>query len=187
MSTSDPSTVALEPYLPPELEREIFEIAAGEAPGTIPTLLRVCHRVHAWVEPLLYRILYTGDWHSPLMLAVQSKSEVFLRNAVRHIFLGCPLVVSELQKNFLLKCSGLVNLYVDGRSSPEFLLAFDKTRLQRLSLVFSPADSEWPRSTFQLPVFLSITHLDLILEDAPKTRRSGWQDWFCSVQWWNAP
>ncbi|KAJ6458035.1 hypothetical protein C8R47DRAFT_1227177 [Mycena vitilis] len=180
MSTSHPSSVTAEPYLPPELEREIFEIVAGEATSTISPLLRVCQRVHGWLEPLLYRVLYTGDWCSPLMLAIQTKSEGFLRNTVRHIFLDSALV-SEPQKEFLSKCSGVVNLYVKGQSPPEFLLVCANTRLQRLGLVISPADSELPRSTFELPVFLSITHLDLILEDAPKTRRSGWQDWSALV------
>ncbi|KAJ6450432.1 hypothetical protein C8R47DRAFT_1171068 [Mycena vitilis] len=111
------------------------------------------------LEPLLYRALHTGDWCSPLMLAIQTKSEGFLRNT----------------------CSGVVNLYVKGQSPPESLPVCANTRLQRLGLVISPADSELPRPTFELRVFLSITHLDLILEDAPKTRRSGWQDWSALV------
>jgi hypothetical protein len=37
--------------LPIELEREIFEAAARRHFDLIPTLLRVCHRVHVWRDP----------------------------------------------------------------------------------------------------------------------------------------
>jgi hypothetical protein len=43
-----PMALAVEPFLPVELEREIFETAAMRHPKLIPTLLRVCHRVHVW-------------------------------------------------------------------------------------------------------------------------------------------
>ncbi|KAJ7059717.1 hypothetical protein C8F01DRAFT_1370585 [Mycena amicta] len=46
-----------DPRLPPELEREIFEIAALADPKTIPILVQVAHRVLDWTEPLLYRTL----------------------------------------------------------------------------------------------------------------------------------
>jgi hypothetical protein len=36
------------PFLPADLEREIFELAALIHPSTIPGLLRVAHRVLVW-------------------------------------------------------------------------------------------------------------------------------------------
>ncbi|KAJ6472876.1 hypothetical protein C8R47DRAFT_1145659 [Mycena vitilis] len=46
-----------EPVFPLDLERDIFEFTALKYPSTIPHLLRVCRRVLAWVEPILYRVL----------------------------------------------------------------------------------------------------------------------------------
>ncbi|KAJ6559807.1 hypothetical protein B0H19DRAFT_1145834 [Mycena capillaripes] len=46
-----------EPVLPLDLEREIFEFTALLYPAKLPTLLRVCRRVHSWLEPLLFRVL----------------------------------------------------------------------------------------------------------------------------------
>ncbi|KAF7296094.1 hypothetical protein MKEN_01424500 [Mycena kentingensis (nom. inval.)] len=45
------------PRLPPELERDIFELAALLNPECMPPLLLVAHRVKIWIEPLLYRVL----------------------------------------------------------------------------------------------------------------------------------
>ncbi|KAJ6582371.1 hypothetical protein B0H19DRAFT_1118189 [Mycena capillaripes] len=58
-----------EPALPLDLEREIFELAARQYPSSIPTFLLICHRVHAWLEPSLYRVLNLN--HSPLVQAIQ--------------------------------------------------------------------------------------------------------------------
>jgi hypothetical protein len=41
-------TAMVEWSFPLELEREIFETTALRHPGAIPTLLRLCHRVHIW-------------------------------------------------------------------------------------------------------------------------------------------
>ncbi|KAJ7255579.1 hypothetical protein C8J57DRAFT_1655082 [Mycena rebaudengoi] len=48
------------PSIPPELEREIFEITATHHPETMPTLLLVAQRILQWIEPLLYRTLVVG-------------------------------------------------------------------------------------------------------------------------------
>ncbi|KAJ7886495.1 hypothetical protein B0H13DRAFT_2342828 [Mycena leptocephala] len=58
-----------DPALPLDLERLIFEFAAEQYPSSIPTLLRVCQRVYAWLKPSLYRLLNLD--HSPLVQAIQ--------------------------------------------------------------------------------------------------------------------
>ncbi|KAJ7785183.1 hypothetical protein DFH07DRAFT_763788 [Mycena maculata] len=49
------------PRLPPELEREIFELAIFLHLDTMPALLLVARRVYTWLKPLLYQVvaLYT--------------------------------------------------------------------------------------------------------------------------------
>jgi hypothetical protein len=45
----DPIVVSpIDPRFPLELERMIFENAAFEYPGKIPTFLRVAHRIRTW-------------------------------------------------------------------------------------------------------------------------------------------
>ncbi|KAJ7241534.1 hypothetical protein C8J57DRAFT_1368816 [Mycena rebaudengoi] len=56
------------PSIPPELGREIFEIAATHHPETMPTLLLVAQRVLRWIEPLLYRTLVVGRTTLHLLL-----------------------------------------------------------------------------------------------------------------------
>ncbi|KAF7346803.1 hypothetical protein MSAN_01819100 [Mycena sanguinolenta] len=109
----------IEPALPLDLERMTFELVAELHPTTIPTLLRVCRRVHAWLEPLLYRVLNLDDfnliraidfslkppstesqppqsllsriyqWYNPPE-PVEPPRLQFFRNAVRHVFCTIP-------------------------------------------------------------------------------------------------
>ncbi|KAJ7854146.1 hypothetical protein B0H14DRAFT_3865579 [Mycena olivaceomarginata] len=62
-----------EPTLPLDLEREIFELSARQYPTSTPSFLRVCHRVHTWLEPFLYRVLNLDD--SELVNAIESRFE----------------------------------------------------------------------------------------------------------------
>ncbi|KAJ7918208.1 hypothetical protein B0H13DRAFT_1869686 [Mycena leptocephala] len=63
----------VEPTLPLDLEREIFELAARQYPTSIPSYLRVCQRVHTWLEPFLYRVLNLDN--SALVNAIESRLE----------------------------------------------------------------------------------------------------------------
>ncbi|KAJ7628221.1 hypothetical protein DFH06DRAFT_1226539 [Mycena polygramma] len=156
--------------LPLELEREIFETAAVRYPTLIPTILLVCHRVHAWVEPPLYRVLSFSD--SSILLAAQNKSAEFLQNAVRHV-LVCAHTDSE--KEVLRKCSRATNVNLVLGADLGLLFILDKMRLQRLYCLF---DHEPPLSTLQRPLFRFVTHLDLYIpEDKVDLPPSVWQEW----------
>ena len=49
LSTSNNPSATVDPYLPPELERLIFELAAHDiGPKGSTTLLLVAKRVHGW-------------------------------------------------------------------------------------------------------------------------------------------
>ncbi|KAJ7807108.1 hypothetical protein B0H13DRAFT_2686538 [Mycena leptocephala] len=164
---------------PLELEQEIFETTALRHPGTIPTLLRLCHRVHIWIEPFLYRVLCFDnfDLDESLLIAVESKPPVFLQNAVRHalIFDFNPRATQRFQK-LLMKCTGIVNLVFDGTLDPELLQALNKMHLQKLLLTVPSDLSTWPLAGLRHPVFLSVTHLDLG-EDQGDAGSSCWQEW----------
>ncbi|KAJ7082028.1 hypothetical protein B0H15DRAFT_853204 [Mycena belliarum] len=82
-------TVSGPPAFPAELEREIFQMAAGSNATSIPPLLLVCHRVHIWIEPFLYRVLFLNSDAAVegIAAALQSKPAVFFEKAVRHMWL----------------------------------------------------------------------------------------------------
>ncbi|KAJ7102477.1 hypothetical protein B0H15DRAFT_795937 [Mycena belliarum] len=60
----------LEPRLPPDLERTIFEVAARSDPPTALRIMLVAQRARAWTEPLLYRTLTLcqSSWRLPSLL-----------------------------------------------------------------------------------------------------------------------
>ncbi|KAJ7633578.1 hypothetical protein DFH06DRAFT_1222301 [Mycena polygramma] len=110
----------LEPLLPVELEREIFEWAALLHPRSIPTFLRVARRFQIWLEPLLYRVICVDiprltyrDLFTPgipsLLNAIKSKP-AGLFGAVRHLFL-CNVSLED-GIAVLQACPGLVDLMV---------------------------------------------------------------------------
>ncbi|KAJ6582717.1 hypothetical protein DFH09DRAFT_1360491 [Mycena vulgaris] len=168
--------MAQHPSLPPELEREILETAAQRHPSLMPTLLRVCHRVHTWIEPMLYKVLAIDNEHEGLLSivesAIQSKPAGFLQTAVRHLFLWhLDPHRRARNKNVLPHCSGVRNLCIAGTFESDLLPALSNTHLQRLALnvPFSPA------LRLDHPLFLSVTHLDLYcgtpVVDEP------WENW----------
>ncbi|KAJ6592439.1 hypothetical protein B0H19DRAFT_1087834 [Mycena capillaripes] len=168
--------------LPLDLEREIFQTAAVTHPKTIPALLRVCHRVHAWVEPLLYRVLIITDQNSdvPLRSAVESKPATFLQSAVRHVFFitswegqptGTRKLDSDDMNDLLFKCSGTINLMIDFN-------ILHKMRLQRLDVMVPQvphAALEWARGALMHPSLSFITHLSL--GEATASHRYAWEVW----------
>ncbi|KAJ7633912.1 hypothetical protein DFH06DRAFT_1222057 [Mycena polygramma] len=177
--TSVDSPIHSGPYvgcsLPLELEREIFETAAVRHPDLIPTLLLVCHRAHAWVEPLLYRVLSFSD--SSTILAARNKSAEFLQTAVRHVLFEIQSKSSRgTETDLFRKCTGATNVYVYGVADLAFLLVLDKMRLQKLSFVL-PVKNEPPLLTLQRPLFRSVTHLDLCFLDENDAVLPIWREW----------
>ncbi|KAK7033744.1 hypothetical protein R3P38DRAFT_2914725 [Favolaschia claudopus] len=77
----------MEPVLPPELEREIFETAAHLDRSDIPTLLLVYRRVHEWIEHLLYRSITIVAHDEYRLLAVQARpaAAAFLQQNLRYL------------------------------------------------------------------------------------------------------
>ncbi|KAJ7660174.1 hypothetical protein DFH06DRAFT_391574 [Mycena polygramma] len=166
--------------LPSELEREIFEIAAVQNPKSIPTFLRVCRRVRAWLEPFLYQVLMILHWNAPLLFAVESKAGAWLRAAVRHAFFH---IKSEYEatkvKNLLTACSDISNLTLIERSDPddELIDILDKMRLQKLDLTLTSSAPDWGLVTLGRPMFLSVTHLAMFKEPRFAGQQEQWLNW----------
>ncbi|KAJ6454187.1 hypothetical protein C8R45DRAFT_1038318 [Mycena sanguinolenta] len=152
--------------LPHDLEREIFEMTSLLYPGFIPTLLRLCHRVRVWLEPLLYRVLVLSDSRRDPehgLRIVASKSRAFLQKTVRHMLLKVRRAPEQrkLYASLLAKCSETVSLSINGEVDRGFLRCLDKMRLQRLGFTVPPLFMRWNRAGFAHPLFASVMHLDL--------------------------
>ncbi|KAJ7064217.1 hypothetical protein C8F01DRAFT_1130612 [Mycena amicta] len=139
--------------LPPELEREIFEIAALSNPKYICALLCVARRVLEWIEPFLYRsIRFEDDNHialSALTRVMQSKPPPFFAAAVRHIVVTRAI-------NF------------DDVARPE-TLALYLERMPDIQRLAACLEDGLPYSTYPsveslavfLPRFAGVTHFEL--------------------------
>ncbi|KAF7313867.1 hypothetical protein HMN09_00544400 [Mycena chlorophos] len=114
--------------LPPELEREIFEIAAQEYPGTAPAILRIARRVFIWIEPLIYRYIMTqhnADVRG-VRYALPHKPAGYFEKHVRHLFLRVgeedsdpeemdELILSDDEGYALLtRCTNIESLWIAG-------------------------------------------------------------------------
>ncbi|KAJ7605445.1 hypothetical protein DFH06DRAFT_258318 [Mycena polygramma] len=165
--------------LPIDVEREIFETAAVRDHRSIPTLLRVCHRAHTWVEPLLYTTLIIFDWNTPLVTAVKSKSAQFLNATVRHALIYVDTARDTVTAAGLLsKCSQIATLVIGGDVEPELLDSLDAIRPQKLDIsVPREHPSDWGVVTLKRPFFLSVTHLSLVVEDLFSLHQFQWHDW----------
>ncbi|KAJ6529828.1 hypothetical protein B0H19DRAFT_529967 [Mycena capillaripes] len=128
------------PFLPLELERAIFEIAALSRPTRIPSLMLTAWRVKNWyemlpiilhgiygqlhkVEPLLYRVVLLCDSQArqisgfPVCTAeilrqvIAHKPPGFLNMAVKHLRVHASVGQSEVEA-ILIACDCVTNLYV---------------------------------------------------------------------------
>ncbi|KAF7351746.1 hypothetical protein MSAN_01607800 [Mycena sanguinolenta] len=112
------------PYLPPEHEHIIFEMAALTHRRTIPRLILVAARVKLWIEPLLYQVVTLSARASEereslglpyfnlniLLKAIERKSPLFFQNAVKHLFLEHGVLPRELEI-VCAACTGVVNIF----------------------------------------------------------------------------
>ncbi|KAF8206799.1 hypothetical protein K438DRAFT_1963108 [Mycena galopus ATCC 62051] len=171
MQNTTPATGS-HPFLPPELERAIFEIAALASHSTIPILVLVAARVKQWVEPLLYRIIVVHTRHYKLeylglplfsvkdvLRLIATKTPDLLRQSVKELFLGGPLETRVI----LTICTAfnrVVNLFEQaGRNfNPVSLSGLRHLRRLVIPLAhfFRCCTTESTRSLLN-----NITHLDL--------------------------
>ncbi|KAJ7056012.1 hypothetical protein C8F01DRAFT_1234059 [Mycena amicta] len=187
LSTMTMPATDVDPRLPPELERRIFETTAVMHPDFIPKLALVAHRVWTWVEPFLYRTVSipslnekTGVGASILgHLTNGTKPPPFFHQAVRNfqlfpvhwLFMGArpsphAWKMDEVER-VLKACTGVdnfllianANLHADELDLRQSLKDW---RLRRFMFFYEgPVDFE----DLHQPTFSCITHLLLIASD----------------------
>ncbi|KAJ7118434.1 hypothetical protein C8R43DRAFT_1036245 [Mycena crocata] len=172
--TNPHSALGLDPILPADIEREIFEFAALSDPHCILKIILVAKRVAIWIEPLLYRTLSIEDetdgdraercriTSRQLLELLQSErlGASFFHQHIHHVALVNISRTSELQM-ILSSCSGIADLGIFRMApTPALLPLFAALPLKRLSLhlqrLFGPSGIDFRHS-----VFNHITHLDI--------------------------
>ncbi|TFK65824.1 hypothetical protein BDN72DRAFT_900394 [Pluteus cervinus] len=154
------------PYLPEDIEREIFQLTAAVYPDAATQLLQVATRIRSWIEPITHEVVI---YHRTKVVPPQLSLESFARNAkyIRHLLIGGP--DRNANKDLISRlplCSHLVDLAIwtgDVRGVLEYL---EDLRLQRLSIsfrtLFGPGRNRFTKEEGLLPVFSDITHLEVI-------------------------
>ncbi|KAJ6462461.1 hypothetical protein C8R45DRAFT_526237 [Mycena sanguinolenta] len=167
---------SVDPLLPPELERKIFETAAEAHPETISSMLLVAARVHEWIEPLKYRtfILTRPPSICPrfraLRQAVESKPAQFIRDNVWHLFIDRDVDQQTLDV-FLPFCTAVQSLVIFNfhrQMVLHMLSQLESARPRRLAAAIGfvgRAQAGNPTAVdLTHSMFSSLTHLD-VFED----------------------
>ncbi|KAJ7673708.1 hypothetical protein DFH06DRAFT_1173101 [Mycena polygramma] len=164
-----------DPFLPPELEREIFELAARLHPNAIPILLRVAQRVHCWIGPMLYHVLRLEKGHivKAIERILDSKPIGLLQNAVRHAVVdrdrSCWHIISivlDMNRSIHeLAICGYSDLYNRSQALS------GQVRPQRLIL-----DGYSSARIFSDPMLTSVSHLTILERDFG-LQTVAWENW----------
>ncbi|KAJ7144644.1 hypothetical protein C8R44DRAFT_865540 [Mycena epipterygia] len=182
-----------DPTLPPELELQIFELAAQLHPNEIPKFLRVARRVLHWyvyayaillftlgfmstisrnrLEPILYNVVTVGPGRTlPAIIAVsKSKPDNFLHESVRHVLL-VPMDVWQLARSEYKTVSAVLSLFT---GMEDFTALGDVKPINMLEIFATVRLRRLGMDlrkimggpiNLTLPCFSSLTHLDVFDE-----------------------
>ncbi|KAJ7025818.1 hypothetical protein C8F04DRAFT_1046121 [Mycena alexandri] len=182
----------MDPVLPRELERIIFELVALTCPTVIPVLMLVAHCVKRWYAvsilfqpsrfflqgrtsslpcdfPHLRRIRTPDSGFSPrspdaLLNAISRKPPSFFTSSATHLFLleAPSFLTDKTVATILAACSGITSL----RSGCNLLRHHDALgslgSLRRLTVNVWSLLGSYGPGDFALPLFRNITHFELL-------------------------
>ncbi|KAJ7735854.1 hypothetical protein DFH07DRAFT_110108 [Mycena maculata] len=170
----------VDPVLPPELERLIFEDCALSHPISIPTFMLVARRVKTWTEPLLFRTICVTDTppsYTPnnfhhftmdiLLREIQKRPASFFESAVKHLFIGEIADFHSSQyipgvQTLLATFRGITALFASCHHF-QYLPVLEAVPLQTLAIDLNSlfAFGKTPLD-FLHPVFRNVTHLQVL-------------------------
>ncbi|KAJ7626059.1 hypothetical protein FB45DRAFT_74813 [Roridomyces roridus] len=160
---------SLGPFLPRELEKEIFQLAAYWDPPFVPTLKLVAWRVKLWVEMLQYRIILLSNFMvypptEPERLA--SVPLPLLCDSVRHLFLGSTSLSDSLGLSLLSNSTHIEDVWL-GQDVLSSVLAAVSPELKprRLHSNLKELFADRPLVDFNHHIFSRLTHLGLFMHD----------------------
>ncbi|TFK61049.1 hypothetical protein BDN72DRAFT_849987 [Pluteus cervinus] len=124
------------PRLPPELEREILELATRTDPTNKFQYLLVCQRARAWIEPIIYETVI--QINRPGKEFEKQDAVSLPAHRSRHVqnLVLAGIMSSRTALDILRKCPNLTNVALWTHISPEALTILSHTPLRRLSTNF---------------------------------------------------
>ncbi|KAJ7621994.1 hypothetical protein DFH06DRAFT_770029 [Mycena polygramma] len=162
-----------DPILPPELEREIFELVAAydllpnrwthqHVADTTLALPQVCRRVQSWIEPIIYErisFLWSANGAEPVprfLATISARPASFFATHVKHLYFDRSVALSAVQQ-VLGVCTGVVSLGCHHPYSPleQLLAPLPLKRLLLSELTLTSAPGNLP------PWATSLTHVGL--------------------------
>ncbi|KAJ7651317.1 hypothetical protein FB45DRAFT_1051070 [Roridomyces roridus] len=163
----------MDPRIPLDLERAIFELVALSHPVHIPNLLLVASRIKTWLQPLLYRTVVVNcdpprvdglrSYRPELFFQIAELHRPFL-DSVRNLMLADAN--DEEMARILSACSHVQNLYIgwplDRSPSDASLGALNALPLRHLY-----CDTRYvlyQDGPFSQPSLANISHLELFDE-----------------------
>ncbi|KAJ7636388.1 hypothetical protein FB45DRAFT_1024510 [Roridomyces roridus] len=170
---------ALPPVLPPELEQQIFVLAAYCEPRSVPTLVLVAWRVKDWHLILIPLLIYCAS-HSPFanershqaklsypfpdradFSRIRTISPPILRKSVHHLYLD--IIPPDVAKTILSTCDSVRDLWISLRADSESSIVemAGHLRLRRLYCFIDELFGREAPIDFTLPLFSHLTHLEL--------------------------
>ncbi|KAF7292608.1 hypothetical protein MIND_01158700 [Mycena indigotica] len=154
----------INPRLPPDLERYIFEETAGQRPRDVPNLLLVARRVQYWLEPILYRDFRLGDSQKldSLLCLASSKSHTFLPRSIRSLVFWGEYPLRHEHYDTLKRCTGITHLVISSTQSvPDVLPSLANMRLRRLAVYPQGLMPTLGAIDGANPVFKQLTHFEI--------------------------
>ncbi|KIM45609.1 hypothetical protein M413DRAFT_24776 [Hebeloma cylindrosporum] len=166
---------AISPIFPPELEREIFEVAVHSNKNKrFVNFMLVARRVHDWIASDIYCIASQLPQNSfpPRKWGALTTSVEYFGPFVKHLIIGGPSWDHDSLAEFFEACHTVADLalwtHIPIR---ELRPVLERLSLKRLSANLTGLDFEDLTNS----IFASITHLDITRFD--RGPHIGWPQW----------
>ncbi|KAJ7651986.1 hypothetical protein DFH06DRAFT_1475366 [Mycena polygramma] len=155
--------MTVDPKLPPDLERTIFELAARDH-RTMLQIILVAHRCRSWIEPILYRSLVVcqSSWSFPLLLRTIESRPAHYARWIKTLQINPYILPNDPAVTRILSiCTGIVHL-VDLSYGRTPFSVLSKLRLEKMCLSFDIIEGLTEGAYFSHPAFANLTHLHIL-------------------------
>ncbi|KAJ7777148.1 hypothetical protein B0H16DRAFT_1504471 [Mycena metata] len=154
----------LTPLLPPEIEREIFEMTAAQFPGNAVNLMSVARRTQVWMEQLIYKTITLSDQQlcDKFLRTLDSRPADFFTANVKSLCV--PGDIEPLGAERVLKaCQGVINLaiWLPPQNTPLFPYV-SSLRPIRLSINVPALFGSPCEPDLKHPFFSRVEYLELV-------------------------
>ncbi|KAJ3735986.1 hypothetical protein DFJ43DRAFT_772808 [Lentinula guzmanii] len=155
--------------LPPEIEREIFEVTARSFPGTAVKLAGLSKRTQYWMEWIIYETValdHPAARTAAFLRTIDARPAEFFSQRIKELYLSYTVTYEEAQR-ILVVCSNLTHLTCWAQGLPghrqgwllPYLGSASTSCLTRLSVKL---DMLMVQPSFSDNIFQGLTHLEIV-------------------------